>query len=115
MLPNTKQKLKSDPSDVVSGLSSLSMPSLTPRQQLPMTKSFELRRNSSLLMRHKTTAETISETRRMLSNGMYAIVIAALKSKPHCIRRIVINSLWYHCNGDKKMRQAINTIKSDLK
>lgn len=74
MFPYTKQKQKSDQNDMVSALSSLSMPSLTPTRQLPMTKSFEMRRNSSLLMRHKTPAETISETRRMLSNGTYILI-----------------------------------------
>lgn len=71
MLPSSRQKFKTDPNDVVSSLSALSMPSLTSKPQLPMTKSsMETRRNSSL-MRHKTPAETISETKRMLSNGAY--------------------------------------------
>lgn len=113
MMPHTKPKLISDQNDVVSALSSLSMPSLTPRQQLPMTKSFELRRNGSQLMRHKTPAETISETKRMLSNGMYAIVIETLKSKRAlCFRN------GNHCSGDTKKiekKKTINIIKSDLK
>lgn len=73
MLNNTRQKPKpkSDQiNDVMpSRLSSISMPSLVSRPQPSfIEKSFEIRRNNPL-MRQKTTAETISETRRMLSNG----------------------------------------------
>ncbi|XP_031626541.1 armadillo repeat-containing protein 2 isoform X2 [Contarinia nasturtii] len=69
MLPNTKQKLKSDQNDVVSALSALSMPSLASKPQQPITRSLEMHRSNSLV-RYKTTAETISETKRMLSNGV---------------------------------------------
>lgn len=71
MLPNSRQKLKSDQNDVVPRLSSISMPSLVSKPQPSfIPKSFEMRRNNSL-MRQKITAETISETRRMLSNGEF--------------------------------------------
>lgn len=67
-----KPRQKSNQKDVNNLVPSISMPSLaTKPQQLSVAikSPFDMQHNS-WQMKHKTAAETISETRRMLSNGI---------------------------------------------
>lgn len=72
MYPPPKQRQqKSNQKDVNNLVPSISMPSLASKPQLSVAikSPFDMQRNS-WQMKHKTAAETISETRRMLSNGI---------------------------------------------
>lgn len=96
MLPNTKQKQKSHQNDVVRLEPSISMPSLASKPHLSVTKNFDMRR-SNWNLKQKTTAETISETRRMLSNGAYLFAI--------CQKDFHFSSLHWNKNNRKKAKQ----------
>lgn len=67
-----KQRQKSNQKDVNNLVPSISMPSLLaskPQLSVAIKSPFDMQRNG-WQMKHKTAAETISETRRMLSNGI---------------------------------------------
>lgn len=65
-----KQRQKPNQRDVNSLVPSISMPSLASKTQLSaaMKSPFDVQHNS-WHMKQKAAAETINETRRMLSNG----------------------------------------------
>lgn len=87
MLPNTKRHQKSHQNDVVRLEPSISMPSLTSKPQIPLTKPFDIR-HSSWHLKQKTAAETIRETKRMLSNGAYLFLYFPKKKEFKLIKKI---------------------------
>lgn len=73
-----KQRQKSNQKDVNNLVPSISMPSLASKPQLSVAikSPFDMQRNTGWQMKHKTAAETISETRRMLSNGILDVAFS---------------------------------------
>lgn len=101
MFRNAKQKQKSNQNDINGLVPSISMPSLVSKTQMSMAKpSFEMRQNNGWQMKQKTAAETINETRRMLSNGIYLIVYFFL-------RKIMFYTLFRSLEKTKKLFMCI--------